>query len=147
MIGRSFPSRVLVTVAMPACAAHDDVLFEEALPILAGELATLIGVQQQAYLRFTPPHCREQRLQHQLGMPRGGDSLSGRQSLVSYWYIDAVSNKRDRRPLAVLNAATSAYCHQPENGEYQVITSLCQFGREIYDQKANQFARVVRLGM
>ncbi len=53
----AFHRGVVVTVATPAHAAHDAVRFKKALPILAGELATLIGVQQQACSRFTSPHC------------------------------------------------------------------------------------------
>ena len=49
--------------------------------------------------------------------PGVGMRLSGQQALVAYWYVDAPSNKLERQPLTVLNAATSTRCHEPENGE------------------------------
>ena len=63
-------------VAVPA-AAHAGiqiVLAEEQLPLAAGELRSLVGVDHHLGLGFAPPDSREQGLQGQIGCHAG---LSG----------------------------------------------------------------------
>lgn len=53
---------IVVAVTTSTHARDHAVLFQERLPVTAGELAALVGVDHDARLRLAPPHGGQQRL-------------------------------------------------------------------------------------
>jgi Protein of unknown function (DUF2699). len=79
----AFGDRVVMAVAAAAHAADQAVGCQEILPIVAGVLRSLIGVNEQSGGRLAAPHRHHQRLQHQVGVQgrshRPADDLPGEQ--------------------------------------------------------------------
>ena len=61
---------VVVAVSATTHAADHLVILQESLPLAAGELAALIGVQHQAGRRFATPYRRQERLHHHIAVQR-----------------------------------------------------------------------------
>lgn len=59
---------VVMAVAAAAHAGDQVVALEEVLPLMAGELTALIGVQRDRRFGFAPPDGHQQRSQHQISV-------------------------------------------------------------------------------
>ena len=67
-VEEAFRDRIIPAVPPAAHALRQIVLFEELLPLVAGELRTLIRMHVDLYLWFAPPDSHQQGLQRQVGI-------------------------------------------------------------------------------
>lgn len=59
---------VVMAVAAPAHAAHQVVIAQEALPVMAGELAALVGMHGDRRFGLAPPQSHQQSIEGQFGI-------------------------------------------------------------------------------